>query len=288
MRGGILYFLMVFVLLSLYSCKRFIKGSDTDGDVVAVVGDSRLYVSDVVSNIPSGVVSQDSVYLFERYVNDWAVNRILVDKAELNLINQEELENKVQNYRDDLLVETYIQGILEKFSDKFVISEQEIETYYNNHRGALKLKENIVNVRFFVSTYKISKSDNEIRKMMTSDDLEDVEILKDYCEEYSAYYHVNDSVWLDLDKFGETLRLEKKDVRKGRFSVHNDSLGKYYYIYVRDIKAINQVAPYHYVRSDVENLLSHRKRLDFIKEMKVNLLKKSVEKGKVTFIKEDG
>ncbi len=211
MKNSFIYFITI-VACSICSCKHFVS-HDKLGALV-ILGEHKLYKSDVISSIPSGIASKDSIYLFKKYVDDWIINRILIDKAKLNLENQEELEKKVQDYKEKLFIEAYNQRILDKFSDKFVATEKEVKDYYDTYKNTLKLKEDVINLRFFVSRHKLSKSKSKIKKMMVAEEEKDIDNLKDYCKEYSAYYHVNDSVWLELEKLRETLNLDTKNIKK--------------------------------------------------------------------------
>ena len=70
----------------------------TDDILLARLGDSYLYESEVKSLISNELNTADSLAFIQQYINNWAQQELLLQKAVLN-INQEELEIKSPRIR---------------------------------------------------------------------------------------------------------------------------------------------------------------------------------------------
>ena len=88
MRKVCSYTLMLLMLLALCSCK-VISNLIDDDQVVARVGDEKLYRSDVSAYIPDLVTGEDSIRMAEQFINRWAADLLYLDMAERQLSGEE-------------------------------------------------------------------------------------------------------------------------------------------------------------------------------------------------------
>ena len=95
-------FIIVVLVLLLFSCEYFTKKSDKIP--VARVNESYLYEDDINELITNETSTEDSTLIVNNYVNRWATQQLLIDGAELNISDEKQLEfNKlVDQYRKDL------------------------------------------------------------------------------------------------------------------------------------------------------------------------------------------
>ena len=80
--------LLILLPLLLGSCNA-ISSLIHDDQVVAKVGDNKLYKSEVEGFIPNMIPASDSVRLAEQYINSWAMDLLYLDVAEKELSNSE-------------------------------------------------------------------------------------------------------------------------------------------------------------------------------------------------------
>ena len=76
------------VMTFLPSCKA-VQSFIHDGEVVAKLGDHKLYRSELESLIPNGISQEDSTHLAELYINSWATDKAFQDIAEQKLSKEE-------------------------------------------------------------------------------------------------------------------------------------------------------------------------------------------------------
>ena len=80
--------LLILLPLLLGSCNA-ISSLIHDDQVVAKVGDNKLYKSEVEGFIPNMIPASDSVRLAEQYINSWAMDLLYLDVAEKELSKSE-------------------------------------------------------------------------------------------------------------------------------------------------------------------------------------------------------
>lgn len=68
------------------------------------VNNSYLYEEDIKSLVGEGISDEDSAIIVNSYVNRWATQQLLIDRAKLNLpeARQREFNELVENYKNEL------------------------------------------------------------------------------------------------------------------------------------------------------------------------------------------
>ena len=99
-----LFFLSVFLFFS--SCS-FVSDHNTKN--IARYGESFLSKEEFLS-LTEGVKTNDSISMEISIINNWAIERILIERAELNLseIKLQKIQSLADNYKFSLLSETYL------------------------------------------------------------------------------------------------------------------------------------------------------------------------------------
>ena len=121
------------LLASVVSCKMVNQLQETAselfrGEVVARVGDHKLYRSQLDDYVPSGLSPEDSAGLARQYINAWAEDLLLLDMAE-----------ELEAYRRTLLGYRYRQLYIDRRLDTLV-TDEELERYYRVHQERFKVE----------------------------------------------------------------------------------------------------------------------------------------------------
>lgn len=91
MKNGFFLILIVFLFVS---CKQ------NHDPIVAEAYHYKLYRSEVIDNIPSNLNAEDSIIFFNKYVEHWLMERVLLKSAEKTLSLQEmNFDNEIKKYR---------------------------------------------------------------------------------------------------------------------------------------------------------------------------------------------
>ena len=174
------------------------KEETNKGKIIARVFEYKLYEKDLQEMMPIGIAPEDSARRAENLVNSWIREKLLVHKAEQNLgPDQKNVEQQLQEYRNSLIIYAYEKELVRQKLDT-VVSDQEIDTYYNEHPNDFELKDNIVKV-VYVKVNKKSPNQQKIPNWVRSDKPQDRKDLESYCRQFAENYFLEDNDWLLFD-----------------------------------------------------------------------------------------
>ncbi|MBR4233577.1 MAG: hypothetical protein IKR96_03465 [Bacteroidales bacterium] len=152
----------ILVLASLSGCKFF-------GDVLhneplaAKVGSHELTMAALRDAVPDGLTPEDSAAFAERYINSWARDMLLMDRAEKSLSAEEkDVSAQLEDYRRTLLNHRYEQKYIAEHLDSLVTRE-EIEDYYAANREKFRLQNPVVKAYYF----NISPRSKELQTILS-------------------------------------------------------------------------------------------------------------------------
>ena len=109
------------------------------GEVVARVGDHKLYRSQLDAFIPADVSAEDSTGMARQYINAWAEDLLLLDMAEEQLSPEEkDVTEELEAYRRTLLEYRYRQLYIDRRLDTLV-TDEELKRYWREHPERFKV-----------------------------------------------------------------------------------------------------------------------------------------------------
>lgn len=270
-----------FMLIGIVSCDKLTSASLDE--VIARVGTSYLYRSEINNEIPQNLSREDSLVWIDNYVNNWAKNQLLFNKAEFNLKQdtQDELNALVEEYKYDLWSRTYKESVVKSLIDT-MITEKEVRQYYEANKINFRLNEDMLQLRYIV----LPIVNTDLKEI--SDRFKRFEEA-DYVYLDSISYHFNrfdltDSLWMTKREFQKLLPDVKKNnyeeyLKKSQFFYAEDAL-EVYLLFVKDVKRRNDTAPYYAIKSTIKRIVFNRKKIDFIKQFDQEILKDAIQTKK--------
>ena len=162
------FFYLSFLLL--YSSCNFVSENELQN--IARYGESYLSVNDLESML-ADVDEADSISKVNQIINNWAIEKILIERAELNLneIKLNKIESLVSEYRSSLLSEAYLEALVNSSID-LEIDSVEIKNFYNKNKSLFNLHEDIFKIVYvelpigFSDTYEVR---SKIKRYRTND-----------------------------------------------------------------------------------------------------------------------
>lgn len=275
------YGYIAILFLSLYSCDFFhLKNKETTEDIVASVGSTHLYKSDLESLYDPDLSGTDSILITNNFIENWARKQIILQKATFNLTPEKELELKsmIDDYRDDLYINSYKDALVSQNLDTLVHRET-IKNFYIANQNVFRLKEEIIQFRY-MNFHSESRDRKELKKLfLTSKSIAlDSILYKDY---KFTINQLNDSTWFSYKEFVKTNpimeTLKKSQVlRKNHFIEVKDSVNTHF-IKINDIKVRNEIAPLEHVSQVIKQMIIHKKKLKYINELDNKLIEDAVK-----------
>ncbi len=259
---------IIFSVAVLSGCKHY--NNTAKRIPVAEVGKVTLYYDELPNLIQHGINDSDSAALIQNYINKWAKRELLLQKAEENLSPEQknEISKQLSETRANLLIYEYQrQMLLEKMDT--LISEADLENYYNDNVNSFLLHSNIVKALFIklpVETPYISK----IKLLARSNDQKNLQELESYCYQFAEKFDDFNEEWVSMDRLSvelqEDIENEESFLRRNTFFETRDS-SSVYLVAIRDYRLRSTIAPFEYVRDDIKRIIWNTRRFRFIQSL---------------------
>ncbi|TCP25738.1 hypothetical protein EV195_10397 [Tenacibaculum skagerrakense] len=283
MRKFVIIFLSLFVIGScdkLKSLDLFTKKEERKEPIVASVGQTNLYLSELAGVIPRGISRNDSIVLAKSYINTWAKQQLLLQKAEENIseVNSKKIDDLIKTYRQSLYINGYKESLIKQQLDT-IVTEEAILTYYENNKENFKLNEELLQIKYvyFGNDFLDKKEAIEKFKSEEEEDLEDLESLTINFKDYQ----LRDSSWTTYDNVLQKIppfRYEAKEnlLKKSKFIKREDSLGVYL-VAVNDVLLRNDIAPLSYIENNIKQLILHKRKIELVRDIEKTLINDAIK-----------
>lgn len=271
-------YILVLILILTAGCQYFKKAQPVDA--IARVNDEYLPASYLKNLIPVDTKKEDSILLAQTYINRWATEKLLIDRALFNLSveKQQELDNLINQYRQDLYTRAYKDAIISQSLDT-VISERTLDSFYRENTDNFRLNEEILQIRFaqLPKNHSALKSLTEKFKRFNRKDSK----LLDSISIQFIKHNFNDTVWVkavDVINVITPVTIENKDqiLKKSQFSQLEDSLSVYL-IFVKDKLIRNDVAPLGYIRETIRQIVLNKRISELNKKLETDITKDAIK-----------
>ena len=254
--------------------------TEEEREVLARVNDTYLYKEDILPLIDENISPEDSVLIVANFINRWATQQLLIDKARYNLSlrQQQEFDELVRNYRNELYTKAYSDALVSRQLDTS-FNQQEIRDYYEEHLESFRLSEDLVKLRY-INMDKNTMDIQDIKRKFTRFNHKDKEELDRIALQFKAY-SFNDSVWVSsksvYNRIGPLNDSNKSQLlKKSNFLQLEDSLGVYL-VFVNDVLLRNEQAPLEYANPTIKQILLNRRKAGLVKELEKDLTKDAIE-----------
>lgn len=257
---------------------------DPQDQKIARAYDNTLYWSDLRRVVPMDVDQEDSIAIANAFINNWIRQQVLLRKAEENLPeSKKDFEQKLQDYRNSLVIFAYEQALVDQKLDT-ALQRSEIERYFEENRSSFELRDNILRIRWF----KVRESDKRTMKRLEehflsgdAQRMREVELwlaqrnvpIIDRIERWSTFNELRSeiSVWSAPDAI--------KDLREGR-SVLRDLEGGYF-VDILELRRKDSTAPLSLVEQDIRSILINQRKLKFLESMRLDVQQDAQANGHV-------
>ena len=269
------YFLFLLLLISCDFNKK------SDNNYVARVGEEFLDYSYLNDLIPKNISFEDSVELANKIISEWATSKLLLQNAQNNLNENEKesIDEKSKKYRDNLILSDYKNKISKNNPDT-VVTDNEINVFYETNSKNFTLYNEIIRGRYL----KLNKNNfniNEIKRRFNRFNFGD-RYFFDSISIQLLNYSFNDSTWINKNLFFNKIPTLNNDeiqriVKNNLFYIKEDSLALYL-IKINKYKKANDYAPLDYIYERIRELISNRKRIDYLIKIEKELIEDALIK----------
>lgn len=271
--------MVFFGALFIFSCSH---PGQPEKDIVARVGEKKLFAGDLTEIIPAGLNAGDSTAMANDYINKWVKQELLLQKANENLTPaQKNVTRELEEYRNSLIIYKYKNELIKQRMDTTVTDEQ-IEKYYNENKVAFNLNKNIVKAIFVKIPNEVANP--SLLKSLTANTTEEgLTELKEYCLQYAKGFDIFIDNWVDFETLRNNIPQEINDAEK--FLTHKNQIeirdsNYYYLVRIHEYKLKNELAPLEFVRGNIKKLILNQRKIEFLKQIEDNIYKEGIRKNK--------
>ncbi len=134
--------IVALAVVAAAGCRRL--NPFAEEQLVAQVGDERLYLSDITPIFTMPLKPEDSIRVVERYVDAWVMRQLKMRQAdELFRDSEPEIDKMVEDYRASLLTHKLDQYHVDAKIDT-ALTDNELTEYYAAHRNDFALDRTLV------------------------------------------------------------------------------------------------------------------------------------------------
>lgn len=273
---------VMLMALLLTSC-NYLKNKFSDqNDAVARVNNTYLSRNEIKDIVPKDTPTRDSLAIVSNYINNWIRNQLIFQHAEKKLTDeQQDFSRQMEEYRKSLVVYTFEQKLIEQTLDT-VVTESQVETYYDENKSNFELRENIVKVIAFKMSSDSVKALKLARSLLKPDSITDFDALErfslnrtqQYIISYDSWYLFSDLLkMIPITTYNESLYLENHN------SVEIPANNSVYMVRFYDFRIKNGVSPLSFERNNIKNILLNRRKVELINKMRDDLYQKADKKN---------
>ena len=274
--------LFIFTALLLTSCSNI--SDNNSNDLIARAGENFLYQN----QLPPFSSEEDSILRYLNYIETWAKEKILYDLSLTNLSQSKknDLDLLVEKYKVDLYINSYKDLIVNSRIDS-IVTDQEIESFYNRNIDNFKLNENLLKYRYLkVPSDNINIS--RIRRYIQRLNESDREFLDSLNFQF-ADLKINDTMWFterEVISSIEFINQKNKSnyMRINRLYEFEDDQYTNYFI-VKDLLKSGNIPPLSYLYDRIKSNIINQRKLNLIQNINKEILNDALKSSKYEVFK---
>lgn len=272
--------IMLIVLPALSSCRAIASFLSGD-EVVASVGQEKLYKSELDQVVPKGLMPEDSTALARQYINSWASDRVYMKIATEQLSKSEkDVTKELEDYRKSLLKYRYEQLYVNEKLDT-AVSVDQIEEYYQAHQDKFVLDRPVVKARF-LNIAEDSPALKAIRKKMNSSEVNDLIEADSLAFSSAIKFTTWSDRWIDISvlarEYGTDYSQILAAMNKG-WVESVDTVGYMRLAYISELVPKGKVAPLDYCYDNIKDIIISARKQSMISTLEQDLLNDARENG---------
>ena len=251
---------------------------------LASVGNEYLYLSDIKGLIKPGLSKTDSLIMLNSLVEKWVRKQLIVQKAELNLSeNEKDVAKELEEYRTSLIIFKYEQKLIKEKLDT-VVDEKEIAQYYKQNTQNFTLSFDIVQAQYLKLPLKAPNLE-KVKLWLKSENAEDMKQLEGYCFQYAIKYDYFNEEWINFDNIRMLLPVklpfEDQNLRNNQFIDVKDSIYQYF-VFIKEFQPKGSISPFKYIKNDIKSIILLKRKQKLINDLENRIYFDALNKNNFT------
>ena len=206
--------------------------------------------------------------------------------AELNLAEeQKDVSQELEDYRMTLLISRYKQIFMEQNLDT-IITEKQIENYYNTHPEVFKITQPAV-IALYIKVLKTSPNIDVIKQKYRSSRERDIDELKNLCMESAAEYDDFNNDWIYFKDLIVNIPVridnQEKFLKTNKYIEAEDN-NYLYFVAIKNYRLKGATAPVKFVRGQISVGILNERKEKIIRELENNIYNNMLDNKEIEII----
>ncbi len=276
--------IIIYIITVIYLFSN--RNQNISNRLLARVNKNLLYEGDIKNLVEGNYDSLEKEKILRKSIDDWVEKQLIIAEAQRQKDYDEiDIEQRLLEYKYALIVHNFLEKqISEKINT--VISEEEINNYYEENLSDFELKGNIVRGKFAVIPKNTPNRVN-FERLFLSDKEESLTKLIDYCKVNAVSCDLDYNEWHKFDDIIDGTPLQgitrdklitlKRIKRSRLYKITWEKDNYIYYFNIKEFKILNQISPLDFVRKKIIDTILYKRKMD----LKRIILKEILEKAKI-------
>jgi hypothetical protein len=279
------WFVLTLSLVILTGC-NYIAGKSR-GQVVAECYGKALYKSDLTGLIMPGTTVNDSLEITKQFIENWIKQQVMLKQAESNLTDdQKDFKTLLESYRNSLVIYEYESELIKQKLDT-IVTEEQVEYFYNMNKGNFLLNENIVKVNYLkIPANSIDQSlVKKLRALVQSSKEKDKDDLMETCQNSPVSCYFDDDNWIRLNDLALEIPVDNNNqdqfLGNRTFYETSDSLFTYM-VYFKEIQTKGSTSPLSFESNNIRTLILNRRKVELVDRMQQEVFQEALKNKEFT------
>jgi hypothetical protein len=250
------------------SACEFLDGNTTDDKIaLARVDNNYLYIEDIIFLS----LQNDSSLIIEKQTDQWIRNQLLLKLAYENVINDNNVENQVLQYKNNLVMFEYEKMTYQNNID-FSISDEELNTYYENNIKDFVLPFDLVKALYAKIPVDAPNIRN-FRKIIKEYPDSDINEIRSYCFQFAERSFLEDTIWVKLDDIilnNPLLLINNKSqffLKRNNY-VENVDEKHYFFLKIVDKRLIGETSPLSFESHVINAIILNKRKQELFDKLR--------------------
>ncbi len=277
---------IVLLTFLVTSCDYF--RAPKEPKAIARVGKSYLYIEDIANLVPSGTSKKDSIAIVKSFIDRWATQKLLFEASERNISKAKvsEFNELIDQYKVDLYTKAYLEDLVIRQIDT-VVTEAQIESYYNTNKQFFKNSSELVKMRY-INLVKENPKFANIKAKFSSFTKKDRKELEQQAVKFKSYAF-NDSIWVDINQVYEKLpfvNIENKNkyISSGINFDYPDST-TVWLVKVNKVLPKDSPTPLEFLKPTIKQIIINNRKLELINTLEKEITNDAINDNKYEIYK---
>ena len=277
---------IVLLTFLVTSCDYF--RAPKEPKAIARVGKSYLYLEDIANLVPSGTSKKDSIAIVKSFIDRWATQKLLFEASERNISKAKvsEFNELIDQYKVDLYTKAYLEDLVIRQIDT-VVTEAQIESYYNTNKQFFKNSSELVKMRY-INLVKENPKFAKIKSKFSSFTKKDRKELEQLAVQFKSYAF-NDSIWVDINQVYEkipfiNLENKQKYISSGMNFQYPDST-TVWLVKVNNVLPKDSPTPLEFLKPTIKQIIINNRKLDLINTIEKEITNDAIKDNKYEIYK---